>query len=69
MTAPKRMTERNPHTGEKLQSKMNTDSGVKKYEQNYNEIFGEKCVICRNPISHKSLCSRTNCPPNDISTN
>ncbi len=36
MTKP--MTERNPHTGEKLQSKANSE----KYRDNFDKIFGKK---------------------------
>ena len=52
------MTDRNPHTGEKLQSKANSD----KYRENHDKIFNNiKCVQCGAKRNSWEACDAPNC--------
>jgi len=54
----KGMTDRNPHTGEKLQSKANSD----KYRENHDKIFNNiKCVQCGAKRNSWEACDAPNC--------
>lgn len=63
----KKLTDRNPHTGEKLQSKANSD----KYRESHDRIFGkEKCAQCGEQRKHWQDCDAPNCVnQNDHTTN
>jgi hypothetical protein len=50
------MTDRNPHTGAKLQSKETTDM----YRSNYDAIFG-KPKPCRVALEYGACCNKPDC--------
>ena len=54
----KGMTDRNPHTGEKLKSKPNSD----KYRESHEKIFGsQRCQQCGEQRKHWQACDAPNC--------
>lgn len=54
----KKMTDRNPYTGEKLQSRVpSTD-----YRSNYDRIFKKNCANCGVPYKHWESCELSSCP-------
>jgi hypothetical protein len=62
MNKQTKMTDRNPHTGAKLQTQVAND----KYRDNWDAIFGKpkskSCELCGDFIDDWDACKVRNCP-------
>lgn len=66
------MTTRNEHTGDSLKTKIGSQEERKKYEDNWDRIFGKKtevksqkdplCKICGKELDTVTECAWSACP-------